>query len=1230
MKPQALRPSLLATLIACTFPGGHHAHSAEPALLLDFRNHKMEAAIAPGEKRMGRVHYKGVLKDPLVAREGKRGKIQDHLREGEHGPYIILAEPMSLDVFGALNPQSGTLATTYRFSGQLIKGGELFSVRATFSGSPQRGPMAWKLAAAPSQEGDTVVLTLECGGLSAQSDPIILNKTRPVTLAISWDVTKGVQLWVDGQAVGMASLTLPKTEVDLPVERMEIHSYPDGELHTFSLYPDVLTPENLERLSKREPLKEPLAAKTTETLPPPDWNRDGAPLQLKPKEPLRLKDAIILDAREEGLRAGGWLAVDGQLQSAFPWWHHGYRQLPVRMLEITLSPQSAPTLWSLNGNVTGTLSPVEDSERELPPIELDGGKIGYQAVPPAHRYRLRVSKGFAHEVSFLTVDRKATPAKGRKLLITPVADASAANRHELQTRYHAASRQVFGVKAKAATAAPSRFAANQAWHLITPPQDELFALGEVGFQLRLATPLTEPTRLKVTIHSPDSAFHHLSQHELTLLPGKGNYEFWIDLRDTALLKGDTLWITLQAEHPLHVRLGKGGTSITLAPAANRDEALALWKESLWRTTRNHFESISEPRPWSGINDNPESAWWLRQMVPAYTAIERGLERLRSQFPKDERFVSAYYFTHPQAPNPAKNLPLPEAEPGVPRWAHLMRENLRLYKQFVHWWIDHRQHANGEFGHWYGDDSDLLQEWTTLAFISDPDRKVRNSFAKLSEAIATQFSFDGVPIIQNGLNTRYTDSLHAYEEGLNLQPSDFLLHYGHPEKFARLLQTISRYDGFLLAETEVPGELRFAGGPGSKLLFFNTKRPPKGGHLAPSGYLFLHSALMAGWYQNDPKIWNYLESVGRWTLKRTDPAQKSGYTSTLLLGLYLHTGNPQWLSPFFEPTAWANGKIDFRNQPPLPEQIQLRLSREAARAKLPTPDPTGYFDRLGSEKMAESDRRFMEKWLEWQLTGNEDALYEGLEAQWRKHRFILPTVTVAEMSGDRVAIAKHLLAQLYLGGSPGARNHDFYPDFAVSYEGWDDFAAMVEEATPDQLRLRFYLFGKQAVRGTLRTWKLAEGTYRVELKREDGKTTVLPSTFLQRGDGVEVEIPANETVQLTFVQESRSSSDKSLRADAALHPEGKGLRREGNELLVPVYNLGSVALDHAELVARDAKGQLLAQSAIGTLPPMQPWKPGETLVHLPLPPDSQGAVTLEVRTSASEVTRRNNTATVTLP
>ncbi|MGQ7361726.1 hypothetical protein ACTGV6_10790, partial [Streptococcus suis] len=60
------------------------------------------------------------------------------------------------------------------------------------------------------------------------------------------------------------------------------------------------------------------------------------------------------------------------------------------------------------------------------------------------------------------------------------------------------------------------------------------------------------------------------------------------------------------------------------------------------------------------------------------------------------------------------VPQPTPPPGVPLWAFRQLEDLKLVRQFVTWWIDHRQVPYGDFGGGISDDTDLTQQWPGLA------------------------------------------------------------------------------------------------------------------------------------------------------------------------------------------------------------------------------------------------------------------------------------------------------------------------------------------------------------------------------------------------------------------------------------------------------------------------------------------------------------------------------------
>ncbi|HBE41129.1 MAG TPA: hypothetical protein DDW27_07985 [Bacteroidales bacterium] len=108
---------------------------------------------------------------------------------------------------------------------------------------------------------------------------------------------------------------------------------------------------------------------------------------------------------------------------------------------------------------------------------------------------------------------------------------------------------------------------------------------------------------------------------------------------------------------------------------------------------------------------------------------------------------------------------------APEWANYQRMILEKLAYLIHWWIDNRQIADGQFGGGWGDDVEMWRSWVPVLFAFD-DEKVKKSQEKLFEGLY------GLSRMQKGYTTLMSDVEHTSEEYsdplycmLNMQPEN---------------------------------------------------------------------------------------------------------------------------------------------------------------------------------------------------------------------------------------------------------------------------------------------------------------------------------------------------------------------------------------------------------------------------------------------------------------------------
>ena len=171
----------------------------------------------------------------------------------------------------------------------------------------------------------------------------------------------------------------------------------------------------------------------------------------------------------------------------------------------------------------------------------------------------------------------------------------------------------------------------------------------------------------------------------------------------------------------------------------------------------------------------------------YRPARKLLKIAHEAYPENE--VIAMYNGEPIAWEPDF-----EPDPNAPRWANLQREGLEKLADVIHWWIDHRQIDDGQYGGGWGDDVEMWRWWTPL-LVGFDDPKIVAAQKKLSNAILSE------PHMRKGYTSHLSDVEHTAEDtGDSITPMIFL----EPDERAwrtRALRIIELADEVWMGENE---------------------------------------------------------------------------------------------------------------------------------------------------------------------------------------------------------------------------------------------------------------------------------------------------------------------------------------------------------------------------------------------------------------------------------------------
>ena len=308
---------------------------------------------------------------------------------------------------------------------------------------------------------------------------------------------------------------------------------------------------------------------------------------------------------------------------------------------------------------------------------------------------------------------------------------------------------------------------NYAWSSITGGLD--------GIAIDLPPMDIKPTDgiyipLNVQVKDPDWPQRNMMDFSFSVKRAEPR-TLWLDTRDRILPKEKSLYLTIAAASPEFGPQTLEGAKIRLIFKPWKD-AYREHVQDRFTQVRDNYANLVEEHP-----DDPR--------LNLYNRFAADMAELLRVDPKHYPGQN-YWYDHDHTHAKPKFVQ-PTCPEEIPLWAFRQVEDLRYFKRFVLWWIDHRQIANGELGGGLSDDDDQTNCWPGAALMGCEPEKISAAVLRMLDAIYREGMFT------NGLSTIQTDGLHAHEEGIEAQTQAMLVDYGSPKQVERMMETVRALD-----------------------------------------------------------------------------------------------------------------------------------------------------------------------------------------------------------------------------------------------------------------------------------------------------------------------------------------------------------------------------------------------------------------------------------------------------
>jgi len=785
--------------------------------------------------------------------------------------------------------------------------------------------------------------------------------------------------------------------------------------------------------------------------------------------------------------------------------------------------------------------------------------------------------------------------------------------------------------------------AEQYLHVFATPRHEEYGLA--GLSVNLALPgADEGDMIEVTLQRPEELDvdvrwttttdrgldprrqrrNHAMVFRAVSRVEEGRLSVTFDVPDMVYASRESTWLTLRPRRDMTLDLAQSRLVLNVLPP---DQAYPEYLPQIERLMRRMYSDASEAHAYDGRD-------WSKMGLGRY--VRRVLEVDPQNKPATyiyRRIAKVRETVRLERPGPA----------NAPDWAVWAREALRNRHEIIMWWLDNRQHSNGELAGHINDDGEFSCNWPSH-YLMTGDERIADGLRKLAD-VAWEMSAG------TGYTVGSRDVEHAAEDQSCTQPQVLLVDYGNPKAVERFM-VMSRYLDFWTA-------INSAGRRQFKSYMFTTKQiwddPPYDvDH--PYCPLAMVGTGHLVWYTKSPKVAEiFLEEAESWAQGCLSTAGGKS-AGTIPKEIRFRDSQVDPYAPY--PTNPILQKRNTLYRGGAGAYIVQYFMRGAH--ALTGDDPFGRVVELwtpsNERKVADAQatlKRFTEpvepsREGTWSANQNETTLYEAWRAtgdrkwlveelkevvrQQSRNRWLL---TEAEPYTDRIPLpGRRLLSHMFLGDWTSGKSH--VPGHWVSWEGGGlDYAALILDAKPHHLKAIVHSFHDCEQPMTMRVWRLPHGRYDVSTGIDRDGDDQLDEQIgreekeLWRYDGaVEFTAQPGQTVviELTLLEEL---DDVRARPDLAIGPDD--VKVEDGAVTVTVHNIGGSASPPSRIEVRSADAGVLGVAQIPALEPPHDLQPKTAKLCIALDGDTKPAtIVLDPANEIAEITEANNVITVQSP